>query len=222
MKTNPNFIKFYSHLSKQFSPSSTSSSAGAAFSNNHFPRISTTQNSKINSYVYTRLPKSCDLLAYVNNSRSVYGAKNPALEKQMRKHFARMHDALSALKKAGFSYTDFKPENVLVDQHQDLAYLIDLESVVSSSSKFVCLRTLAYTPPLYTRSGQLVDIDGLSQKAIYTFFHAGALADPFDRIMSWTFCVSLYVLMCYRPAELANYAKMARLHERFRYEVYKI
>jgi len=35
-------------------------------------------------------------------------------------------------------HRDFKPHNVLVDHSNRKAYLIDLESVVDRSSKFVC------------------------------------------------------------------------------------
>lgn len=198
MKSNENFIRFYAALSRQFSSSGTGASL-------------------VNSYVYARLPKSNDLLAYTKQSRlSKNAAHNSGLERLLSKHFARMHDALSALKRAGFVYTDFKPENVLVDSTADRAYLIDLESVVSAQARFVCVRTLAYSPPLFTRDGKLVDVDGLSQHSVHTFFYGGMLVDPFDRILSWTFCFSIYVLMCQRPNELTNYARLAFIHERIR------
>lgn len=199
VQNNPNFVKFYSTLSKQFSPPGASS--------------------KINSYVYARLSKSSDLLVYVNRSRSVAAsAHNSALERIMRKHFLRMHNALSSLKRAGFVYTDFKPENVLIDVAADRSYLIDLESVVSAHSKFLCLRTLVYSPPLFSpHDGRLIDVDGLSQQSIYSFFNAKLVVDPFDRILSWTFCFSLYVLMCQKPADFANYARLRfTFHDRFR------
>lgn len=142
------------------------------------------------------------------------------LERTLRKHFARMHDALMSLRRAGFVYTDFKPENVLVDSRADRAFLIDLESVVSSRTKFVCVRTLLYSPPLFSpQDGRLLDIDGLSVQSANSFFNGGLLVDPFDRILSWTYCFSIYILMCQRADELTNYARLAFIHERFKFEI---
>ena len=205
-------------MSKQFSPSMHhQSNTGPSQFPSLFPSL--TSSSTINSYVYTRLAKSSDLLAFTNQMRST--ANNRALEAVLRKHFARMHKALTTLKRAGFIYTDFKPENVLVDSRADRAYLIDLESVVSATSRIVCLRTLIYSPPLFSRYGQLVDIDGLSSQSAHSFFYSGIVADPFDRILSWTFCFSIYILMCQRPSELMNYSRLALLRDKFRFECYK-
>lgn len=199
VRNNPYFIKFYAHLSKEFSPSN---------------------GSKVISYVYARLSKSSDLLTFVGRARSLEpGGRMPnsVLERILRKHFARMHAALSVLRRAGFVYTDFKPENVLVEVGTATSYLIDLESVVSAHSQRVCLRTPIYSPPLFGNDGHLVDVDGLSQQSMRAFFNDGLVADPYDRILSWTFCFSLYVLMCQKPADITNYARLGFFHDRFRF-----
>ncbi len=52
-----------------------------------------------------------------------------SLEAQTAKYFVQIHQALVQLLNSGFVYTDFKPENALIDEHNNKAYLIDLESV---------------------------------------------------------------------------------------------
>lgn len=175
-------------------------------------------SARVNAYVYIRLANSRDLLSFTNQTRhSPRTSHNSALERLLRVHFVRMHDALSSLRRAGFAYTDFKPENVLVDTEANRAYLIDLESVVSTRSRFVCVRTLLYSPPLFAPTdGRLIDVDGLSQHSANSFFNGRLIADPYDRILSWTFCFSIYILMCKRPSELNNYARMAFINERFK------
>lgn len=146
MQNETYFIKFYTDLSKQFKSSGY----------------------KVNMYVYDRLPKSQNLLEWSERMRANLSSLS-GLEKYLKKYFNKIHLALNQLKEKGYVYTDFKPENVLIDTLNDKPYLIDLESVVSSSSKFVCLRTVSYTPPLYTKEGRFIDSDGLSGKAIREF-----------------------------------------------------
>ncbi|CAF0959295.1 unnamed protein product [Brachionus calyciflorus] len=179
MQNSSNFIKFYTDLSRQF----------------------INGQNKINIYVYERLPKSQNLLQWTEKKRAE-NSNNNELEKSFRKHFGTIHQALSQLQKEGYIYTDFKPENVLLDTVNDKAYLIDLESVVSPKSKFVCLRTVAYTPPLYTTEGKFIDSDGLSSKALNHFFNEANVKFPHDRILSWTYCFSIYSLMCTKGADI--------------------
>lgn len=179
MQNRTYFIKFYNDFSKQF----------------------VNGGKKINIYVYERLPKSENLLQTTERMRAS-NVQNLALEKLFRKHFSKIHTALSQLQHEGYTYTDFKPENVLIDTVNDRSYLIDLESVVNNKSKFVCLRTLSYTPPLYYKDGRFIDADGLSSRAFNEFFNGQSLISPHDRILSWTFCFSIYSLICTNGNEI--------------------
>jgi serine/threonine protein kinase len=179
MRNNPNFIKFYAAYSKQLNNNGV----------------------KINTYVYERLPRTENLLAWTNQMKQ-NGQMTGQIEKRMKKYLRTIHESLSLLKTYGYAYTDYKPENVLIDQMNDKAYLIDLESVVSVKSRYVCLRTPGFTPPLYSKNGFFIDSDSLGPKAMNEFFYGNHVANPFDRLLSWSFCISIYSLLCLSANEI--------------------
>lgn len=79
------------------------------------------------------------------------------VERYLRYFFTRIHQALSELLRRGYVYTDFKPDNVLIDFDANKPYLIDLESVVLQSAKYCCIRTPLFWPPMfYKNSGSFI------------------------------------------------------------------
>jgi len=180
MQNKPYFITFYSNMSTQCQ------------SYYHKP---------INMYVYERLVNSSNLAELVENLRR-NGMKNFELEKYLKIYYSQAHNALTQLYDRGYIYTDFKPHNVLVDHSSRKAYLIDLESVVDRSSKFVCLRTTAFTPPLYDSRGYLISADSLSRESVREFFDGSNSKWALDRVLTWSFCISLYSSLCLKGNDI--------------------
>jgi hypothetical protein len=65
---------------------------------------------------------------------------------------------------------------------------------VSNRAKNVCLRTIAFTPPFY-QNGKLLNIDSLSKSTSNSFRNL-PISLMHDRMLTWTFCFSLYSLLC--------------------------
>jgi hypothetical protein len=150
-------------------------------------------NLTINMYVYDKIDNAKNLQDWIIHYKRT--KSNQEIELKLSKWFLQMHRALITLLNWGYAYTDFKPENVLIDEQNDKAYLIDLESVASANTKTVCLRTVAFTPPLYQQN-RLVNIDALSDsKSFYQSFNQQP-GQIHDRMMTWTFCYSIYALLC--------------------------
>ena len=181
MHSQPHFIKFYPEYSHRV----------------RSERV----NEPINVYVYDRINKSEDLTKWTKRKRAER-VSNKNLEKSLKHYFKQIHSALLALYKQEYVYTDFKPENAMISSNT--AYLIDLESVVSKHSRFICLYTAFYAPPTFDQTGRMVSRNGVAGDSARSFF---GLTDPglaHDRVLSWTFCFSIYVLMCSDESQLAE------------------
>jgi serine/threonine protein kinase len=180
MQNRPYFITFYSNISNQFQSQ---------------------YNKAINMYVYERLVNSSNMADLVENLRKK-AMRNSELEKYLKIYYSQAHNALTQLYDRGYIYTDFKPHNILVDHSNRKAYLIDLESVVDHSSKFVCLRTTAFTPPLYDSRGYLISTDSLSRESVREFFDGSNSKWALDRVLTWSFCISLYSSLCLKGNDI--------------------
>ncbi len=152
--------------------------------NKYYPQLSgilKTQNQDLIVYVSEFKEGSMDLQEWANKYRN--RLKTPEeFEDSIRTFYRKIHDALMVLKKANYIYTDFKPQNVLIDNKM-VPYLIDLESVIKDTSKSPCLATSFYSEP---------------KKKIKTpdqteYIH--------NRILCWTFCFSVFESMCFKIKE---------------------
>ena len=121
------------------------------------------------------IPNSLDL--YQWQKRNIDSFKSSTFQFYEQLVYCRfMQDIRFSLmilyKKFGFIYTDLKPQNVLIDQNTNKAYLIDLESVVLKNKKERMIYTIDYFPP-----------EGITR------------ADDF-RILNYTFYMTLFNVMC--------------------------
>ena len=115
-------------------------------------------------------------------------------ETKLQRVYARIYEALSTLRSEGFIYTDLKPQNILIDSNSN-AYLIDLESVIQNQlNKQVCVYTGFYFPPDLRNKFPLV------------------VPDDMERILSWTFCFSVYQSACVR-ADVSNQQSFAKWYQ---------
>lgn len=126
-------------------------------------------------YTNTYLPGSQDLMEYSLKMKK--GTKSAEYEKFLKTLFAKMYVALRNLKSKGYIYTDLKPANILLDGKLN-PYLIDLESVIQTDSKQICIYTEGYYP---------VELKGIKRNLV---------AQDMERILSWTFCYTAYQAAC--------------------------
>jgi hypothetical protein len=149
-----NFIKFYSKISSCLS------------------------SEDVNIYIYDNIENSSDLLRWSKNERKSQHFELHSYENKVRRIFRHIFRALYYLLSKNFVYTDFKPMNALIDNH-NRGYLIDLESVSSRQSGKVCVYTKNFYPPTFT--GNTFQIKTVNA----------------DRTLTWTFCFSIYTTVCF-------------------------
>jgi serine/threonine protein kinase len=132
----------------------------------------TTANDTLFIYAMDRLNTAKNLLDWYKEHENRITLFD--METKLKKYFKTIYEALIALLDKSLVYTDLKPENILIDIDNDRAYLIDLESVENSRHSLkvqYVLRTLSYFPP---------DKETISP----------------DRILKYTFGMSIYALVC--------------------------
>jgi serine/threonine protein kinase len=183
MQNKPHFVKFYADLSSQFQLIDSMGNPTGL----------------INTYVYERIENSDNLFKWTKSKR-MKKASNSYLEANLKLYFKQIHSALSYLLEQRLVYTDFKPENVMISGNK--SFLIDLESVVSLSSRFICLYTPMFAPPLYASDGSLISRNGLAGEVGRYFFSSQSAEMAHDRILSWTYCFSIYILICWDQEDL--------------------
>ncbi|RNA15368.1 hypothetical protein BpHYR1_050088 [Brachionus plicatilis] len=139
------------------------------------------------------LTNSVNLREWFNDKKTTLDMKE--MEKILKIFFTQMHAALNSLLEKKFIYTDFKPENVIINinNKKGSAFLSNLNSVVSlgKSGKLdkICVMTPEYFPPVNGVS------DSDSKKLTSSFIKTeGAKATK--RILSWQFCMSIFSLVC--------------------------
>lgn len=141
---------------------------------------------------YQYLKNSVNLREWFNEKKS--GLNWKEMEKNLKVFFSQMHSALSALLEKKFVYTDFKPENILINKNnkKGSAYLGNLSSVVSvgKSNKLerICVMTPEYFPPVTGSSES--DFKQLARSFLKSEKKAS------NRILSWQFCMSIFSLIC--------------------------
>jgi serine/threonine protein kinase len=130
-----------------------------------------TLNDTVYVYAMEKMNKAQDLNDwYQNNKRN--GLNFSAMEEQLKEFFKTIYVALIVLLDQGLVYTDLKPQNILIDSVQNRAYLIDLESVsIVEDELKIGLTTKNFFPP---ENGHLST----------------------DRILKYTFGMSIYTLVC--------------------------
>ena len=149
--------------------------------NKYYPQLSgilKTQTQDLIIYVSEFKEGSMDLQEWANKNRNRLKTTEE-FEEKIRTFYRKIHGSLMTLKEYSYIYTDFKPQNVLIDNKM-MAYLIDLESVIKASSKKPCLTTTFYSEP---------------KKKIKT---PDEIEYIHNRILCWTFCFSTYESMCFR------------------------
>lgn len=128
-----------------------------------------------------------------------------------------MHEALSALMDKKMIYTDFKPENILINNNnkKGSAFLTNLDSVVSlSNNKLdkICVITNEYFPPVEASSES-----DAKNKLISGFIKAEG-SNAANRILSWQFCVSIFSIMCQEFDQKLNTFKDRSLFSKWKNE----
>lgn len=76
------------------------------------------------------------------------------LDRKLKRIFRQMHSAIAFLLTHDLVYTDFKPENILVNLNnkKGSAFLTRLDSVVFANDgklRNICQATIEYFPPIY-------------------------------------------------------------------------
>lgn len=117
------------------------------------------------------------------------------VEKNLKTFFHQMHDILLKLKIKSFLYTDFKPENVLVNLNnkKGSVFLMNMGNTVSIKENKVnqiCISSKEHFPP----SNDQVDID--SKTMIKNYLSSSSKLSKIDNLLIWTYCSSLMSLVC--------------------------
>lgn len=118
------------------------------------------------------------------------------LEKNLKIFFKQMHEALLSLKRKNYLYTDFKPENVLVNLNnkKGSVFLMNMGNVVAvkdNKINQICMASKEYFPP----SNDQVDID--SKTMIRNYLSSSSTkVNKVDNLLIWTYCSSLMSLVC--------------------------
>lgn len=173
LNNKPRFVKFYPDESQK-----------SSFKNKNTAVILT----------YQYLTNSSSLQEWYSDKKSTMEMKD--IEENLKTFFTQMHNALSSLLEKKFLYTDFKPDNVIVNNNnkKGSSFLGNLSSVVSLSKNgkkldTICVLTPEYFPPVKGVS------DSNFKKLISSFLkNEGTKA--VNRMLSWQFCVSIFSLVC--------------------------
>ena len=159
--------------------------------NKNYPEMSKALSTKnITVYVSSYLRKSRDLSKWSHDVLRD-SMSSTLFEKYIRDVSKHLHSALIYLKRKNFIYTDYKPENVLVGNFKPK--LIDLESVVNPSNKAICVYTPTYMPMFLTKSGFK---DWSALKNEIGFYQTEIWNLAYDRVLTWTFVISIFQLTC--------------------------
>lgn len=163
--------------------------------NRYYPKLSgligTKTNEKLMIYVSDFKEGSMDLQAWANKNMGRLSKTD--YEDKVKRFYRKIHAALTTLKDNRYIYTDFKPQNVLID-NTEIPYLIDLESVLLDDSSRPCLATRFYSPPK-------INYEAARSR--------DQIEDIHNRILSWTFCFSIYETMCFNTKEKGVYESVS-------------
>lgn len=136
---------------------------------------------------------SMTLNEWFKNKTSSRTSDKKEVEKNLKLFLRQMHEALVALKKKDYIYTDFKPENVLINMNNNKgsSFLMNMGNVVTLNKdkmSQICTVSKEYFPP----SNDQVDIDN---KVMIKNFLSQSKNKP-DNLLTWTFCSSIMSLVC--------------------------
>ncbi len=164
---------------------------GHANFNAYYPDLSgylatSDKNIKIVVYVSDFKEGSADLQGWSEKNQGKL--VNGEYEKKLKGFYRQIYSALNVLKENHYVYTDFKTQNVLID-NENKPYLIDLESVIYDDMNKPCILTPVYFPSSLDYTNNNKD-------------------DIHNRILSWTFCFSIYESMCVNFKDREMYAKI--------------
>lgn len=140
-------------------------------------------------------PNVQDLRQWFVERKYEHGDSYVTLEAKLKTLLRQMHSVIESLLDKNFLYTDFKPENVLVNlrSRKSSTYLINLDALVWSKNfklERVCKITNEYFPPVLGSSNQQT-----TRKLIATFLRNEA-SHAIDRLLTWQFCMSIFSLVC--------------------------
>lgn len=149
--------------------------------------------------------------AHTQDLKSWYNSRHrtddPRLNQKLRRIFRQMHAAIMFLLSRDLIYTDFKPENVLVNLNnkKGSAFLVRLDSIVVVSSnkdhdnqllENICDMSIEYFPPVYGAIQLTTRQQVLPKNRLIESFLKFESTNAIDRLLSWQFCLSLYSLVC--------------------------
>ncbi|CAF0939926.1 unnamed protein product [Brachionus calyciflorus] len=131
------------------------------------------------------------LLEWYNSKKDSLELKE--LEKNLKMFFSQMHAALTSLLDKKFLYTDFKPENIIVNKNnkKGSAFLINLNSVVSLGKANKLEKICVITPEFFPPVQGVTDSNKLAVGYVKT-----EGAKSINRMLSWQFCMAIFSLVC--------------------------
>ena len=135
----------------------------------------TNGQSDVIAYVSDYLNNSLDLTNW--SQQSLPKLEFKVFEQKLQKMFAGIYSALMQINKQGFAYTDIRPGNILIDSNEN-AYLNNLNAVILvNKPQHICVASKEYYPP---------DVKFKTLRSM----------NDLQRVSSWTFCLSIYQLVC--------------------------
>jgi len=159
---------------------------------------------------------SITLNDWFKNQTSSKTKKNE-IEKLLKEYFKQMHEALMNLKRKNYIYTDFRPQNVLINlnNNKGSAFLMNLNNVVTLSSDSKLNSICATSKEFFPLADDKADMEVKTLTKNYLSLNNNS---P-ENLLIWTYCASLMSLVCpefekNREAYFVNrkiYVKMSSL-----------
>ena len=152
------------------------------------------KGSKTIYLVYHYFKNSMTLNEWFKKESSGKSANKQEIEANLKIYFKQMHEALVMLKKKNYIYTDFKPENVLINLNnkKGSSFLMNLGNVATLNNGLinqVCMASNEYFPPIE-------DSDKNSDKKKMIASYLKQNENKPDNLLIWTYCSSLMSLVC--------------------------
>lgn len=176
-------------------------------------RMSLVRQNGVNMYAYHNYADS-------NNLKDWYGLNKinhsyEEIEMKLKIFFKQMHDILVNLLDNHLLYTNFKPENILINNKnkKGSAFITNLDSAVILNNEEVdkiCVITKEFFPPLpdstYETSSPSKWVDR---------FLKIEKNNTANRLLSWTYCISIFSLVCNEFQENLNEFSHGTIYKRW-------